>query len=140
MAGALTLTGCGSDHSNPVARPSDRTVDVTMTDNAFEPTSLEVTNGDTVTFAFTNTGTARHEAIIGDDAAQAAHHDEMGQAAEDDGHDDDHGGSTGAAAITVEPGATGEIVHTFDESGTVLIGCHEPGHWEAGMKATITVT
>jgi uncharacterized cupredoxin-like copper-binding protein len=32
-----------------------------------------------------------------------------------------------------------ELKHAFTESGTVLLGCHEPGHWEAGMKATITV-
>ena len=43
-------------------------------------------------------------------------------------------------AITVEPGSSGEITHTFTESGTILIGCHEPGHWEAGMKSTIAIT
>jgi uncharacterized cupredoxin-like copper-binding protein len=42
-------------------------------------------------------------------------------------------------AVTVEPGKTRSITTMFDETGTVLIGCHEPGHWEAGMKATITV-
>ena len=56
------------------------------------------------------------------------------------GGNSDHGGGTDDAdAVTVEPGESGSITTTFDESGTVLIGCHEPGHWEAGMKATVSV-
>ena len=47
---------------------------------------------------------------------------------------------TDSDATVVQPGQTGPMTHTFTESGTVLIGCHEPGHWEAGMKATIKVT
>jgi uncharacterized cupredoxin-like copper-binding protein len=25
-------------------------------------------------------------------------------------------------------------------NGTVVIACHQPGHWESGMKATVTVS
>ena len=38
------------------------------------------------------------------------------------------------------PGATGELVYTFTRPGTVLIGCHEPGHYALGMRAVITVS
>jgi uncharacterized cupredoxin-like copper-binding protein len=43
-------------------------------------------------------------------------------------------------ALLLEPGDTGELTHTFDEAGEILIGCHLPGHYEAGMKSTITVS
>ena len=32
------------------------------------------------------------------------------------------------------------IVYGFDTAGTFEIGCHQPGHWEAGMRATISVS
>ena len=52
-----------------------------------------------------------------------------------------HGGGHGDTdGITVEPGERGETTHTFgDEAGEVLIGCHQPGHYEGGMVATIDV-
>lgn len=41
-------------------------------------------------------------------------------------------------AATVDPGATEDLTATFDRTGTFIIGCHQPGHFEAGMKATVT--
>jgi uncharacterized cupredoxin-like copper-binding protein len=43
-------------------------------------------------------------------------------------------------SLLLEPGKSGELTHTFEEAGEILIGCHQPGHYEAGMKTTITVT
>jgi uncharacterized cupredoxin-like copper-binding protein len=31
------------------------------------------------------------------------------------------------------------LKRTFSERGTTLIGCHEPGHYEDGMVASIVV-
>jgi uncharacterized cupredoxin-like copper-binding protein len=47
-------------------------------------------------------------------------------------HDDD--------AITVEPGKLGSLTHTFKAGDGLAIGCHEPGHYAAGMKLAITVS
>lgn len=145
---ALLLAGCGGD-KGATAQPrggNSRTVDVTMTDNAFQPTTLRVADGETVTFRFRNTGAARHEGVIGDTATQERHHEEMTASTTSGGHGDStmggmgHGGDEKADdAVTVEPGQTAELTHTFDRSGTILIGCHEPGHWEAGMKVTLTI-
>ena len=49
----------------------------------------------------------------------------------------DHGGSE---MLTVDPGKTATTTHTFDAAGTFLIGCHQPLHYEQGMKITVTVT
>lgn len=47
-------------------------------------------------------------------------------------HDEEDG-------IAVEPGATGTLEYTFEQAGEILAGCHEPGHYEAGMVASMTV-
>ena len=89
-------------------------------------------------FVFTNTGTVPHDAFIGDAAAQADHEQQMRDADDDSGMNHG-GGNDDDGAITVEPGETGELTHTFDETGTLEIGCHEPGHYDDGMKMTVAV-
>jgi uncharacterized cupredoxin-like copper-binding protein len=42
-------------------------------------------------------------------------------------------------AVKVGPGETAELTWRFDETGTLLYGCHEPGHYEGGMVGTIEV-
>jgi uncharacterized cupredoxin-like copper-binding protein len=143
VAAALLLTGvagCGSHGSAPTASPAaGRTVEVTMTDNAFAPNQLQVSKGETVTVKFRNAGAAKHEAVIGDEATQLRHHSEStaSTAAMEHGHGGE--GAANSEAVSVAPGQSGALTHTFDETGAVLIGCHEPGHWEAGMKATVIV-
>ena len=41
--------------------------------------------------------------------------------------------------VTVEPGREATLTEVFDRAGTVVIGCHQPGHWESGMRATVDV-
>ena len=135
-AGLLLLTACGDDDpsSSADAEPT-RTIEVAMVDIAFEPETIEVAAGETVRFVFTNDGDVAHDAYIGDTDAQADHEAEMREAA-----GDDHGGHDGDDdALTVEPGEEGELTHTFTESGTLEIGCHQPGHYDAGMKIEIVV-
>ena len=38
-------------------------------------------------------------------------------------------------AVSVKPGKTGSLTMTFAEAGTLIVGCHEPGHYAAGMRA-----
>jgi uncharacterized cupredoxin-like copper-binding protein len=57
-----------------------------------------------------------------------------------DEHDEDElcpGGIP--AAVTIEPGETVGVLARLDEPGETLIGCHQPGHWPAGMKGVITI-
>jgi uncharacterized cupredoxin-like copper-binding protein len=108
-------------------------VDVTLTDALkIEPAAMTVPAGVPVTFVVTNSGTTDHEFYLGDEAAQAAHENEM---AEMGGmaHDETEG-------IAVKPGETKELTYTFEVAGETLAGCHVAGHYGGGMKATITVT
>lgn len=133
-AAILVTAACGgSDDDGPSeASGSDQTVEVTMVDIAFEPEELTVKKGDTVTFRFTNEGKVEHEAYIGDKDDQAEHEKDMSSG-------EMHHGDDNEGAIEVKPGKTGTMTYTFDEAGTTQIGCHEPGHYAAGMKIDVTV-
>lgn len=138
-AGLLVLAACGEDdNASNAGGDQVRTIEVEMVDNAFDPETLEVSRGETVRFVFTNTGEVAHDAFVGDVAAQAGHEDEM-RAADGDEHGGGHGDDT-EDALTVEPGDTGELTHTFDDTGTLEIGCHQEGHYDAGMTITVEVT
>ena len=117
------------------ASEADRTIEVTVdNDLAFEPADFEVAAGEVVTFRISNTGDVEHEFVLGDEQAQQQMADEM---AEDDGHG--HSGEM-SSAVTIHPGEEAELTWRFpDEATTVLVGCHVPGHYEAGMRGTVTV-
>jgi uncharacterized cupredoxin-like copper-binding protein len=135
---ALLAAACGSDDSSTSETTSSaRTVKVTMQDNEYVPDAVSVAAGETVRFEFTNAGAVDHDAFIGDAAAQDEHEVEMSESTGMAGH---HMGGEDQGAITVEPGKTGTLTHRFSAGEKVLIGCHEPGHYDGGMKIAITVS
>ena len=100
-------------------------------DLRFDPATIEVQAGETVVFELINEGTALHEFLIGDEAAQARFEEEM--ASGEMHHDTD-------AGMAVEPKQTEAFDYTFPETaGELLVGCHEPGHYAGGMVANIAV-
>lgn len=126
---AVVLAGCSAGDTQ-----ADRTVSVRMFDDMrYEPERFDVDAGDTVRFEVTNSGEVRHEFFIGTTDEHREHADEM---REREHADEVH---ANPAAVSVEPGETGTLEYTFDEAGELLVGCHEPGHYEAGMVAPITV-
>lgn len=135
---ALLAIACGGEDGggdDGDAATRARTVEITMRDIDFDPPAVEVRRGETVTFVFRNEGELVHDAYVGDAEAQRAHEEDMADESGGGGHD--HG--AGGDAVTVQPGATERLTHTFDDEGTLEIGCHQPGHYEAGMKVRITV-
>jgi uncharacterized cupredoxin-like copper-binding protein len=138
---ALVAAACGDDNGNTSAGSGDdvRTVEIDMVDNAFEPETLQVAQGEAVRFVFNNSGEVAHDAYIGDRDAQADHEAEMREGDDDDAHDGGHGEDEGENAVTVDPGDTEELTYTFDDTGTLEVGCHQPGHYDAGMKITVEV-
>lgn len=118
------------------ASEADRTIEVTVdNDLAFEPAEFEVAAGEVVTFRITNTGDVEHEFVLGDEQAQQQMADEMAEGG------DDHGESGEMSnAVSIHPGEEAELTWRFpDQATTVLVGCHVPGHYEAGMRGTVTV-
>jgi len=68
---ATTLAACSSDTTSNQATKGDRTVTVTMTDNAYAPKNISAKAGESVTFKFVNDGQMTHEAYIGSDISRA---------------------------------------------------------------------
>lgn len=126
--GQPTVLGAPADASE-----SDRDVQVMALDELrFDPSSLDVSAGEVITFVVHNPGQNDHEFVLGSSAYQRSHEAEM-QAS-------DHMMMESAQGITIAPGQTKELTWEFSESGEVLYGCHEPGHNAGGMVGTIAVT
>jgi uncharacterized cupredoxin-like copper-binding protein len=129
VAGACGNPSHQGGHADSSSK-ADRTVEVEMKDFAFSPANFQVKKGETVTFRFNNPTTLLHEAVIGDESVQAEHEKAM----------DEHGGHPKEGKVVeVAAGKTAELTYTFAKDGTLLVGCHQPGHYEAGMKAAVTV-
>ena len=132
---ALVLAACsGGDDpgsSSPASGDATRTVTATLSDDmAIQLSESDFRVGETVRFEVTNAGAIVHEFYLGDEEEQAHHAEEMAEMGMS--HDEPNG-------IAVEPGATETLEYTFSEAGELLAGCHEPGHYEAGMVASMTV-
>jgi len=132
VALAVLLGACGGGDSVNNAGGA-RTIDIDMRDNDFSQASITVKAGEQIQFVFHNKGAVTHDAYIGDDAAQAVHEQEM-RASSDPGH------GHGADGVTVEPGQTQTLTHTFEKPGATLVGCHVLNHYILGMRIRVNVT
>lgn len=122
MVGYIVVVGPDVPAVGTVAQP--RLVEVDMSDQLmFVPMEISVAKGETLTFLLTNLGTVVHEFAVGPadkvdadvvDGTIVKEADEIGQ----------HHVKT--------------VTYTFDGSGPYGYACHEPGHFEAGMKGAIT--
>jgi uncharacterized cupredoxin-like copper-binding protein len=142
-------------HGSP-GQPSqvDRTVEVVMHDNYYEPETLEVEAGETIRFRVRNSGQLVHEFNLGTPAMHAAHKDEMmmmmehgvlhadridEQAAKRMQASMGHGMHDDPNSALLEPGESAEVIWTFPEGGkaTLEFACNVPGHYEAGMVGEV---
>ena len=124
-----------TDSAAPLAQVVSRSIDVRMDDTMrFAPDTLQVQAGETIRFVVHNAGKVAHELVLGTDADIRAHAEDMKKGTD---HSHSH---AGAAAISVAPGQTGELVVTFTQTGTLQMACLIPGHYEAGMKGQVKVT
>lgn len=133
----ITLTACGTGDGGPSPDASSdadpRTITATLSDDmAIQLSESDFEVGETVRFDVTNEGAIPHEFYVGDAEAQEHHAEEMADMADEMMHEEEDG-------IAVEPGATETLEYTFEQAGEILAGCHEPGHYEAGMVSSMTV-
>jgi len=128
----LLISGCSN---GTTAKASPTVVEITMKDNSFSPSAITVPSKTKIVFRFTNDGSVEHEAIIGSEMVQTEHAKQMSNGGTMSGM-----GGTESDSATVKPGMSADVTMTFNGPQTVVIGCHEPNHYEAGMKASLTVT
>ncbi len=151
-ATALVAAACGgtSDAEGPVDPFGEvpvvvvddvpRDVYVTMTEFGFTfdewGTTLAVTAGETVRFIVANAGSVEHEFRL-TTAAEAADHLEAGHSTHDD-DGMDMGEDSEGILLLVGPGHSDVITVTFSEAGEYdIVACLIPGHYEAGMEASV---
>lgn len=127
---ALTLlVGAAAASRGAAARANAGTVHITIHYSSFAPGSLDVDPGETVRFVIRNTDPIDHEFILGDGAVQLAH---------EEGTEAHHAPRPGE--VSVPAGETVVTTYTFPERpGELIFGCHLPGHYDFGMRGTVTI-
>ncbi|HVI50120.1 MAG TPA: cupredoxin family protein [Candidatus Sulfotelmatobacter sp.] len=133
--GAKTETFSFGAPGNPLQ--VSRTITVAMKDISFEPSSIQIKQGETIRFVVNNHSEVDHDFTIGDTRTQTAHRKEMAEMAQMGGamhHADDPN------AVFVKAGQTGELVWTFTRPGKLEFDCNVPGHFEAGMGGKIMIS
>lgn len=155
LAGALSAPAWASsyhpgDHDGPVLHTDtmpvgypgdpvliDRTIRVSMLDAsdramAFDLTSIDIREGETIRFVLSNEGSVTHEFVMATPGELADHREEM--------RDTDDMPHEAGYAARVDPGRTGTLVWTFANKGAFEFACLIPGHYEAGMNGPLTVS
>jgi len=121
-AATATTHASASLAFSPGTKAHPRVIVITATDQLmFMPMVIAVAKGETVTFQVKNVGTIEHEFMVGPQADAFA----------------DKEGTPEIAGIV--GGTTKSITVTFDGPGPYAFACHATGHFEAGMKGTITL-
>lgn len=159
-AGAALAAGSHSGgHSSAIGEPgdpaaADRTIEITMGDNFYEPERLTISAGETVRFVIRNDGEFLHEFNLGTAAMHAEHQTEM-MAMMEQGvltptgldhskmkmdHGDQGMAHDDANSVLVEPGKTMEIAWKFTADTSFEFACNIPGHYESGMVGEIDIT
>ena len=120
-----------------------RTITIDMSDDMrYKPAQVDVKQGETVRFVVANKGAIVHELVLGTKAEIDRHAKAMKSAPPPDAHAHHAAQQHVHAApsmVHVEAGKSGEIVWRFNRAGTFEYACLVPGHYEAGMKGTISV-
>ena len=147
----------GHAHSYDFGEPGkasevDRTIEIVMKENFYEPESISVKAGETVRFKIVNQGELVHEFNIGTRLMHMAHQKEM-ELMVDHGvleadrinHErmkmDMGGGKTmehdDPNSVLLEPGESGEIIWKFTKATELEFACNVPGHYDAGMMGRL---
>ena len=114
LATAAVLAACGGGGGSS-GQPAG-SIKVSMTEFKFDPSSIDATHGKVV-FYLVNDGTTSHDMIIADASNNKV-----------------------AGSELVSSGDS--FVFTVDNlaAGTYVFYCDQPGHRDAGMHGTLTVT
>lgn len=118
VAAALTLAACGGKASGPTE------VHVTLTEFRIEMDKTSVPAGP-VTFIIDNTGAVVHEVVLEPVGAKDEPFEVGGKKSE---------------AEDIDAGKSAMLEWTIDQAGQYQLACYVPGHFEAGMVTTFTVT
>ena len=110
-----------------------RSITVSMSDTMrFNPTQMNIKQGETIRFVIKNAGKVMHEMVLGTQKDLDEHAALMLKFPGME-HDEPYMAHVG-------PGKTGQIIWTFNKAGNFDFACLIAGHYQAGMVGKINVT
>ena len=149
FAASMNMIGEKGDPNNV-----DRTINIKMYDNYYEPSLIKIKKGETIKFIVQNLGDMVHEYNIGTKEMHIKHQPEMQKLVEHgillvDKIDkvkmkemakNDHSlAHAHTNSVMLEPKKTGEIIWKFSKDLNLEIACNVPGHYEVGMIGQIII-
>ena len=132
----------------------NRTVEIKMYDNYFEPNEIKIKKGETIKFIVINYGELVHEFNIATKEMHIKHQPEMMKMAEHEilladridkekmkqmakkDHSMAHSHSN---SVLLEPNEISEIIWKFSTTANLEAACNVPGHYQDGMIATVSL-
>ncbi|MBM4408824.1 MAG: hypothetical protein FJ038_09575 [Chloroflexi bacterium] len=142
--GAALATCSGQPAATPPITPgvpgAPREVIIVARDDRFNPSVVDLVPGETILLRVVNAGLETHEAIIGDEAVQAAW--EAAEAAVAGAPP----GPTPAVSVppelaglrvVVRSGERKDVAWTVPDTPGLIVGCHIPGHYLRGMRSPV---
>ena len=132
----------------------NRTIEIKMYDNYFEPNVLNIKKGETIKFIVYNYGELVHEFNIATKEMHIKHQPEMMKMVEHEilladridkekmkemakkDHSMAHSHSN---SVLLEPNEISEIIWKFSTNTNLEAACNVPGHYEGGMVAAIKI-
>ncbi|MBI5318292.1 cupredoxin family protein [Bradyrhizobium sp.] len=112
-------------------RKPARTIEIVMSEMAYEPWSIEVKRGEQIRFIIRNAGTEDHEFLLATTRENLAHA-QMMKKHRHMRHDEPN-------AVTLSPKKSAELLWKFTKAGTFEYSCLIPDHREYGMTGRVTV-
>ena len=131
----------------------NRTIEIKMYDNYFEPSKIIVKKGETIKFFVSNYGELVHEFNIATKEMHIKHQPEMMKMVEHEillvdridkekmkqmakkDHSMAHSHSN---SVLLEPKQSAELIWKFSADTNLEAACNVPGHYQAGMIAKIS--
>ena len=130
----------------------NRTIEIKMYDNYFEPKEINIKKGETIKFIVYNYGELVHEFNIATKEMHIKHQPEMLKMAEHQilladkidmkkmkemAKKDHSMGHSHSNSVLLEPNQSAELIWKFSTDANLEAACNVPGHYESGMVANI---
>ena len=132
----------------------NRTIEIKMYDNYFEPSKIIVKKGETIKFIVSNYGELVHEFNIATKEMHIKHQPEMMKMVENkilladkidkkkmkEMSKKDHSmAHSHSNSVLLEPNQSAELIWKFSSDKNLEAACNVPGHYEVGMIADIKI-
>ena len=132
----------------------DRTINIKMYDNYYEPNIVIVKKDETIKFIVQNLGEMVHEYNIATKEMHIKHQPEMEKMVEHEillvdkidmvkmkkmSKEDHSLGHSHSNSVLLEPKKTGELIWKFSKNIDLEMACNVPGHYQIGMVGKIII-